>query len=102
MASGGAVTGMRARSTFSCAATSATWRIHGALRAVSNISRLEHEWSPAIALSAAQSMHEGVVLCSAVASGRAQALFVAHTRVAPQPIEHCPAFWVQSLQRRAS
>jgi hypothetical protein len=34
------------------------------VRAFSSISRLEHEWSPAIALSAAQSMHEGAVPCS--------------------------------------
>ena len=41
--SGGAVTGIRARSTLSCAATSATTRIQSDLRTVSSISALEQE-----------------------------------------------------------
>ena len=43
----------------SCAATSATCRIQSVARTLSSMFLLEHEWSPAMAVSAAQSMQAG-------------------------------------------
>ncbi len=54
---------MRERSSLSCAATSATERIQSDSSTTPVRSWLEHEWSPAIAVSAAQSIHAGMTLC---------------------------------------
>jgi hypothetical protein len=63
------------------------------------MSLLEHEWSPAIAVNAAQSMHAGVTPCcvSAPCAHRRCSLPVA--AFAPEAIELCLALGVELLDR---
>ena len=58
---------------------------------------LEHEWSPAIAGNAAQSMQAGATPCSASARLLAQALLVAGAGFAPEAIEQRLALGVELL-----